>query len=144
MTTSPPSISEAQRIGWIDSVRVLACFLVVVSHSTDAFVQTPDGSVDGVAAFFVGGVRACVPLFVMISGALLLPMRGTAQEFFKRRLSRVIVPFLIWGVVLAVLPIPAGEPNWAPPNGVESLVQAQPHSSPGRIFYNICMLPVNF
>ncbi|BCU79744.1 acyltransferase family protein [Luteolibacter sp. LG18] len=139
-----PFPAPAARISWLDTVRVLACFLVVVCHSTDAFVQTPDGSIDGTAALFVSGVRACVPLFVMISGALLLPMRGSAEEFFKRRFSRVIVPFLIWGVVLALLPLPKGESEWAPVNAFEARVHDLPHSAPGKILYNIGMLPINF
>ncbi|MGC4017294.1 MAG: acyltransferase [Luteolibacter sp.] len=143
MSSTLPSVSSA-RISWLDTVRVLACFLVIVCHSTDAFTQTPDGSVDGTAALFVSGVRACVPLFVMISGALLLPMRGTAEDFFKRRFSRVIVPFLIWGVVLALLPLPKGESDWAPSNLFEKQVHDLPHSAPGKILYNIGMLPINF
>lgn len=134
-TSSPP------RITWLDLVRVLACYLVIVSHSTDNFVQTPDGKVDPTAAWFVSGVRACVPLFVMISGALLLPMRGTAEAFFRRRFSRVLVPFLIWGVVLALLPIPGAEPNWAPTNVLEKMVKA---GSLDRVVYNVVMLPLNF
>lgn len=143
MSSSLGSVSAA-RISWLDTVRVLACFLVIVCHATDAFVQTPDGSIDGAAALFVSGVRACVPLFVMISGALLLPMRGTPEEFFKRRFSRVIIPFLIWGVVLALLPLPKGESDWAPTNLFEKQVHDLPHSAPEKILYNIAMLPLNF
>jgi surface polysaccharide O-acyltransferase-like enzyme len=46
-------------------------------------------------------VRWSVPIFVMVSGALLL---GRAQreglgDFFRRRLSRVAIPFLAWSVL---------------------------------------------
>jgi surface polysaccharide O-acyltransferase-like enzyme len=128
---------EAQsRINWLDGLRVLACFLVIVSHSTDLYVETASG------AYFVTVVRACVPLFVMISGALLLPMRGTTEEFLRRRFSRLVAPFLIWGVILALLPIPGAEPDWAPTGNIlHGLVEK---GSLSLMAYNILMLPCNF
>ena len=56
---------------------MIACFLVVFSHSCDAFVAVFDSDR---ATFLQGAlagsfVRACVPLFVMMSGVLLLPVR---------------------------------------------------------------------
>lgn len=40
-----------------------------------------------------------VPLFVMLTGALLLPVRGEASVFYKKRIGRVLWPFLIWSVL---------------------------------------------
>jgi surface polysaccharide O-acyltransferase-like enzyme len=45
--------------------------------------------------------RVCVPLFVMLSGALLLqPSKADEplKVFFKKRLNRIGIPFLFWGV----------------------------------------------
>lgn len=39
--------------------------------------------------------RTCVPLFVMISGYFLFPVNDE-KLFFKKRLARVAVPFVIW------------------------------------------------
>ena len=72
-----PGAPARERIGWIDLLRVIACFLVVFSHSCDPFVAVFDSDR---ATFLQGAlagsfVRACVPLFVMMSGVLLLPVR---------------------------------------------------------------------
>lgn len=134
--------TQAARVAWLDTVRVLACFLVILCHCTDGFFPSNNARhVETGAALFVTGVRACVPLFVMISGALLLPMRGDAETFLKRRFSRIVVPFLIWGVVLALLPLPGPESAWAPGNLLKDRVAA------GRLplmLYNVLMLPFNF
>lgn len=71
------NVPARERIGWVDLLRVIACFLVVFSHSCDAFVAVFDSDR---ATFLQGAlagsfVRACVPLFVMMSGVLLLPVR---------------------------------------------------------------------
>jgi len=44
-------------------------------------------------------VRFAVPLFLMLSGATLLGKEYNLSEFYKRRFSRVLIPFLFWLVV---------------------------------------------
>lgn len=89
-------------IGWIDCMRVMACFLVVFSHSCDAFVAQFNNDygtfLQGCALGSL--VRPCVPLFVMMSGVLLLPVRGTMAEFYSKRLKRLLVPLVFWSLAL--------------------------------------------
>ena len=40
----------------------------------------------------------------MITGALLLPVRGDASAFYKKRIPRVFFPFLIWSVIYNLFP----------------------------------------
>lgn len=40
----------------------------------------------------------------MITGALLLPVRGGASAFYKKRIPRVLWPFLLWSVLYALFP----------------------------------------
>jgi len=44
-------------------------------------------------------VRFAVPVFLMLSGATLLGKEYKLGEFYKRRFSRVLIPFLFWLVV---------------------------------------------
>ena len=46
-------------------------------------------------------VRSCVPLFVVLSGALLLnPAKDVSfKELFGKRLTRLLIPLIIWGVI---------------------------------------------
>ena len=41
-----------------------------------------------------------VPLFVLLSGALLLGKQESPLVFLKKRMVRVLIPFLSWSVIL--------------------------------------------
>lgn len=92
-------------LGWVDLLRVIACFLVILSHSCDPFV----GKFDAAPGEFLSGamvgslVRCCVPLFIMISGLLLLPVNMSMSSFYTKRTKRLLVPFVFWSLMLPVL-----------------------------------------
>lgn len=94
-----------EHIAWIDLLRVLACFLVIVSHSCDPFVgQFDNNHSEFLTGAFIGSfVRSCVPLFVMISGVLLLPVNMDMPSFYKKRARRLLTPFIFWSLMLPVL-----------------------------------------
>lgn len=98
-----------QHIAWLDVVRFIAMFTVVCCHCTDPFNFYPGtapniGEIKLWGAIYGAALRPCVPLFVMITGALLLPVRGEASTFYKKRIPRVFYPFLIWSVLYNLFP----------------------------------------
>ena len=56
-----------------------------------------------------GFVRPAVPLFLMASAYLLIPLRSDTGTFFHKRLSRVVIPFILWRLLYSVLPVLWGE-----------------------------------
>lgn len=95
------------RSGWIDVLRIMACMMVVLSHCCDGFVAQFDTDR---ASFLTGTLigslmRASVPLFVMMTGALLLPLRsGTSMgSFYRKRIGRIAVPLVFWSFALPLL-----------------------------------------
>jgi len=97
------SNQKNQHIVWLDVVRFIAMFTVVCCHCTDPFNFYPGtapniGEIKLWGAIYGSVLRPCVPLFVMITGALLLPVRGDTSTFYKKRIPRVFYPFLIWSV----------------------------------------------
>jgi surface polysaccharide O-acyltransferase-like enzyme len=52
-----------------------------------------------VADFYNALVRFAVPVFVMITGALLLHREYELTDFLKRRFTRILWPFLFWSLV---------------------------------------------
>ena len=94
-----------KHLHWIDLLRIIACFLVVVSHSCDAFVGKTDSNyTEFLTGAYIGSfVRACVPLFVMISGILLLPVKMDMPTFYARRTKRLIIPFVFWSIMLPIM-----------------------------------------
>lgn len=99
-----------RRIVWMDVVRFAAFAMIVGCHCTDPFNFMPDPKPANAAdisfwgAFWGSLVRPGVPLFAMITGALLLPVRTDASVFYRKRIPRVLWPFLFWSVVYALFP----------------------------------------
>lgn len=100
--------SRAREI-WIDWMRVAACFMVIIVHSTEPFYLGGDGALiltkaDAVwSSFFDSFVRACVPLFIIASSYLQFPLHYSAGEFLRRRAVRILIPFVLWTAVYALV-----------------------------------------
>lgn len=99
---------ETKREVWIDWLRVVACFLVMLTHSNEPFYLGGEGTLvlthsDAVWVSVLNVLpRACVALFVVASSYLLLPMRYGAGEFLRKRVSRILVPFVLWTLAYAL------------------------------------------
>ena len=97
------SNQKNQHIVWLDVVRFIAMFTVVCCHFYPGTAANI-GEIKLWGAIYGSVLRPCVPLFVMITGALLLPVRGDASTFYKKRIPRVFYPFLIWSVLYNLFP----------------------------------------
>lgn len=103
------TIQKQQHVVWLDVARFIAMFTVVCCHCTDPFNFYP-GTAPNIeeiklwGAIYGAALRPCVPLFVMITGALLLPVKGDASTFYKKRIPRVFFPFLIWSILYNLFP----------------------------------------
>lgn len=91
-----------KRSSWIDLCRVFSIFGVVLIHACGASALYKYGKIpqiDWLSANFLDSlVRCSVPLFVMISGSLLL-RRGREAVTIRqvvRRVNKVLLPLLIW------------------------------------------------
>ncbi len=80
------------RILSLDVIRIVACVMIVMMHA-----PMPDSGIDG--RFLAANGLLTAPgigLFVMVSGALLLPVNVPTKTFLRRRLSKVLYPTLFW------------------------------------------------
>lgn len=100
-------VTEQNREVWIDWLRVIACFMVMLVHSTEPFYLGGDGtqilteSDAWWSAFFDSFVRMCVPLFLIASSYLQFPLRYPTAVFFRKRAVRILIPFIVWSVFYA-------------------------------------------
>lgn len=102
--SSSPSPARETRFVYLDVLRALAILMVVAVHVVSNLMykyNTLPASWWWIANVVDSLSRACVPLFVMVSGALLLdPSRHESlSEFFSKRLRKVLLPFLAWTVI---------------------------------------------
>jgi surface polysaccharide O-acyltransferase-like enzyme len=79
---------------WVDLVRVIGAFLVVMAH-----VSYHGSGVTLISSFYYVITRVAVPLFFMGSGYLLLGREESYGVFFKKRALKVVVPFIIWSLI---------------------------------------------
>ena len=102
MTVSTPADVEGRKttsLFWADRLRNLATFMVILIHVSGSVAQ---GNAEFDTFFWWSGNlwdslgRPAVPLFVMLSGFLLLGKDYELGHFLKRRFSRVVIPALFW------------------------------------------------
>lgn len=100
--------NQTARIVWLDVLRLFAIFMVICIHCSDPFNVSPEARSNPDFNFW-GGIygsflRPCVPLFVMITGVLLLPVKMPFEDFYQKRLYRIAIPFIIWSVLYNLFP----------------------------------------
>lgn len=98
------------RVYFLDYLRVVAAFMVILVHTIEPFYLGGDGTYiashsDALWVTCINSLlRVAVPLFVMISSYLLVPIQGTTEGFFRRRFTRVAIPFVVWSLLYAFIP----------------------------------------
>lgn len=92
-----------ENLTWIDALRVLATFSVILLHVA-APILYEYGSVPDfnwwTGNVYDSMVRFCVPIFLMISGALILSRSyESIGVYLKKRVLRIVLPFLFWSII---------------------------------------------
>ncbi|MCQ2149663.1 MAG: acyltransferase [Bacteroidales bacterium] len=116
-------MKEPKRVVFADWLRVIACFMVMLVHASENFYGA-DAS--GLAssysmlanesnrfwvAFYDGFVsRTCVPLFMIVSAFLLVPMKPgvTMLQFYRKRFTRILPPMFFFLLLYSLLPMAWG------------------------------------
>ena len=102
-----PSKSEGITLP-VDLIRTVSIILVILLHA--AIEPTPDLNImspQGVQLWWTSNIydsiaRSAVPLFVMLTGALLLQPSKVDEPlrvFFKKRWNRIGIPVIFWGAI---------------------------------------------
>jgi len=98
---------KSRSIQYINRLRILAIYSVVTAHvAMGLTMQMRPFTADwwlGCWLFYIA--HAAIPIFVMISGALLLDneRQESALEFYKRRLYRAGIPLAFWTIVYFIV-----------------------------------------
>ena len=101
MSISAPPLPIRHR--GFDLLRIIAIYMVMQIHTGEFEYIAADGTVlHTPGAWAVGWtnslLRVCVPLFVMITGFFLFPIEDE-RKFFRKRFTRVLIPFVLWCAV---------------------------------------------
>ena len=121
------TIPSGDRVVFVDYIRVIACFLVMLVHASENFYAADASGLAGNVsllanesnrfwvAFYDGFCgRISVPLFMIVSAFLLVPMKSgvTMGDFYKRRFKRIIPPMVIFMLLYTFLPLAWGGMSW--------------------------------
>ncbi len=118
--------TKQERIIFLDYLRVVACFLVMLVHASENFygADTSAGLASNMSellneqnrfwvSFWDGGVsRTAVPLFMITSAFLLVPTKLSMTQFYRRRFLRILPPFVLFLLLYTFLPLLWGGMTW--------------------------------
>lgn len=90
------------RIFYFDELRALAILFVLLAHVIQYFPININYMTSPTLLSYLTISRMGVPLFFMLSGALLLNKEYSLGSFFKKRFSRVLIPAAFWYIILLI------------------------------------------
>lgn len=96
----------------LDILRVVATFAVIVIHvASSARVSVmSDSEAWQVFNFYDGISRWCVPIFVMISGALFLSKDRPLGVIYRKHILRIATAFIFWSLIYVLVMFFEGYP----------------------------------
>jgi surface polysaccharide O-acyltransferase-like enzyme len=106
-------------------MRAAACVCVIVLHVAATVVTEGDHATSAwtIGKAFDAPMRWCVPVFVMVTGSLLLPSDGiSAVAFYRKRLPRVLIPVAFWTLAYWALQLIFAPDNIAFPSAFWGLL----------------------
>lgn len=85
----------------MDFLRVVGCFLVIFNHNPGyfAYQESSSAGLTFFYMFFTMIAKVNVPIFFMLTGALLLPRDTTYRELFTKRIPRMFSALLIASLI---------------------------------------------
>ena len=100
------TLMDNERVLYLDILRIFSVFCMIVLHAnlTGFRYFSPESFEWQVYNVFGSLVRICVPLFVMISGALFLDPNKEIPltKLFSKYILRIVTAFLFWSVLYAI------------------------------------------
>ena len=105
---------------WADNTRILAILAVIFLHVAATGVENADdlgSSQWWIANVYDSLVRWSVPVFVMLSGALLLSGNKTESifAFYRKRAAKLLVPLVFWSLFFVTGSLLKGIATGIPP-----------------------------
>ncbi|MBK8808849.1 MAG: acyltransferase family protein [Bacteroidales bacterium] len=97
---TPINESKTNHSTTFDLIRIVACLMIILVHAAAPYFFDFKNSTHHFWGNIYGSfVRAGVPMFIVLSGMLLLPVQISYKDFLKRRMGRILFPFAIWAVI---------------------------------------------
>lgn len=91
-----------RRIFYYDALKAIAIIGIIACHMSGSFlVKTDISSFNWYCLLSLNTLRQfSIPIFVMISGALLINKDYSLANFIKKKFNRILVPYIFWAIIL--------------------------------------------
>jgi surface polysaccharide O-acyltransferase-like enzyme len=95
-------LTNQQGYFWVHLIRAFAVMCVLMLHAAAQVLQLD--VVFSSNDWWIGNIinsamRMCVPLLFMITGFLLLGKSELLEVFFRKRLSKIAIPIVVWSLI---------------------------------------------
>lgn len=106
-------MSQNTHQSFVDVLTVTSCIAVVFLHADGVFWLHPAGSLWVSSTVIQSLFYFAVPIFFMISGYTLMDYRDRYDTvtFFKKRILRAFVPFIVWSLIAYFVHLSLGHIN---------------------------------
>lgn len=96
-----------KRENYLSLARIICAFAVVMIHTNGCFYEFHIDKCWPLANVIESGLGFAVPVFIMVSGATLMDYskRYSTKEFFRKRVIKTVVPYLVWSVIGNILDV---------------------------------------
>ncbi|WP_295616988.1 acyltransferase [uncultured Methanobrevibacter sp.] len=97
-----------KRVFYYDALRALAIFGILACHMITIFITKANDisihNLDWMYLFFFNSLRQfSIPLFVMISGALLINKDYSLSNFIRKKFNRIFIHYIFWAIVFVLV-----------------------------------------
>lgn len=95
---------KKDRIIYLDILRIIAAATVILLHVSASNWHNVDANTNTwlIFDFFDSISRFCVPIFVMISGALFLNKDISIKKIYTKYIFRIIAAFIFWSIIYGI------------------------------------------
>lgn len=99
---------NGDKMAWTTILRVVATVSVILLHVSSGILYQ-FGHIS-TFVWWTGNiydslVRFCVPIFVMLTGVLMLSRTYELTDFLRKKFLRIVLPFLFWSIVYAIIAV---------------------------------------
>lgn len=87
----------------IEGIRIIAIVMVVLNHSDlfYTYYANTENRITFIVSLVISSIcKVNVPLFMMVTGALLIPKAETWREILKKRVSRMLVVLVVFSALM--------------------------------------------
>lgn len=86
---------------WVRVARIIAMFAVLFNHTVANFIFQWSMPINKwlIADFYGALIRFAVPVFIILSGYLLLDKQENDVDFYKKRFLKIVIPLIVWSAV---------------------------------------------